>query len=276
MVSVERILEFGSLLSEAPLETQQDIIHSTWPNDNSIIIENITVRYRAHLPTCLHGLSFDIKAGERVGVVGRTGSGKSSLVQTIFRLLEPEFGTIMIGGVDISLLGLHKLRTSMAVIPQSPVLFGGCTVRENLDPFQTYEEATIFEALDAVQMTKAIDTLPFGLETIIAESGSNFSVGQRQLICLARAILLNSKILILDEPTANVDINTDQLLQKTLKEKFSDATIISIAHRLNTIIDYDRIIVLGNGTLLESGTPKKLLQEDGHFASMVKNSTQKR
>jgi ATP-binding cassette subfamily C (CFTR/MRP) protein 4 len=203
----------------------------------------------------------------------RTGSGKSSLVQALFRILEAEEGSIEVGGVDISLLGLHTLRTSMAVIPQSPVLFSGCTVRENLDPFGKCDEANIRHALGAVQMSGAIDDLPHGLDTLVAERGSNFSVGQRQLLCLARAILLKKRILVLDEPTANVDTNTDQLLQHTLKENFSEATIISVAHRLDTIIDYDRILVLGEGRVLEYGSPSELLsKEEGHFASMVRST----
>jgi len=273
MISVERIIEFGSLPPEAALETDLDKQFKDWPSDTSITIKNLTTRYRSKLPTCLEGVSFQIEAGQRVGVVGRTGSGKSSLVQALFRILELESGSIEVGGVDISLLGLNKLRTSMAIIPQLPVLFGGCTVKENLDPFDKYDESNIREALGAVQMMNDIDGLPCGLNSLVAEGGSNFSVGQRQLLCLARAILLNNRILVLDEPTANVDANTDQLLHKTLKEKFSGATIISVAHRLDTIINYDRILMLGNGKVLEFGTPKDLLsREHGHFTSMVKHT----
>jgi len=273
MVSVERIIEFGSLPPEAPLKTDNDNRFEDWPSDTSITVKNLTVRYRSNLPTCLEGVSFQVKGGQRIGVVGRTGSGKSSLVQALFRILEAESGSIEIGGVDISLLGLEKLRTSMAIIPQSPVLFSGCTVRENLDPFDKYGESNIREALDSVQMMNTIDGLPCGLDSFVAEGGSNFSIGQRQLLCLARAILLRSRILVLDEPTANVDTNTDQLLQKTLKEKFSGATIISVAHRLDTVIDYDRVLVLGNGKVLEFGAPKDLLsRDDGYFSSMVRST----
>ena len=200
----------------------------------------------------------------------RTGSGKSSLVQTLFRILEAGEGTIQIGAIDISTLGLHKLRNAMAVIPQSPVLFSGCTVRENLDPFCKYTSSKILKSLESVQMADAIQELPLGLETPVAEGGSNFSAGQRQLLCLARAILLESRILILDEPTANVDTNTDKVLQQTLREVFSKATIISVAHRLDTVIDYDRILVLGRGKVLEYGSPQELLaMEDGEFSAMV-------
>jgi ATP-binding cassette subfamily C (CFTR/MRP) protein 4 len=190
--------------------------------------------------------------------------------------LEAEEGSISVGGVDISLLGLHKLRTSMSVIPQSPVLFSGCTVRENLDPFGNCDDAAIGRALTAVQISETIHSLPKGLDAPVAEGGANFSVGQRQLLCLARAILLQNKILVLDEPTANVDMRTDQLLQQTLKEDFfADATIFSVAHRLDTIMDYDKVLVLGDGKVLEYGSPNELLLakhkggEKGFFASMV-------
>lgn len=161
----------------------------------------------------------------------------------------------------------------MAVIPQSPVLFSGCTIRENLDPFGKYDEPRILESIEAVQMLEAIGDLPRGIDTQVAEGGSNFSVGQRQLLCLARAVLLQNRILVLDEPTANVDMKTDQLLQKTLRETFDGATILSVAHRLDTIIDYDRVLVLGNGRVLEFGSPAELLSRgEGYFSSMV-NST---
>jgi ATP-binding cassette subfamily C (CFTR/MRP) protein 4 len=194
-------------------------------------------------------------------------------MQALFRILEAEEGSIRIGNVDISRLGLHKLRTSISAIPQSPVLFSGCTVRESLDPFGRCDDGELLTALADVQMYDAIESLPQGLDTLVAEGGSNFSVGQRQLLCLARAVLLKNKILVLDEPTANVDTNTDKLLQKTLRENFSDATIISIAHRLDTIMDYDRVLVLGNSKVLEFGSPKELLgREGGHFASMVEST----
>ena len=274
MVSVERIIEFGNLPPEAPLEVDQDLILQNWPEkDASIKVDNISTRYRSKLPLCLDGVSFQVEAGQRVGIVGRTGSGKSSLVQTLFRILEVESGSIEINGIDISAIGLHKLRKSMAIIPQFPILFSGCTIKENLDPFSHYDEKYIREALESVQMIEAIDNLPGKLNALVADGGANFSVGQRQLLCLARAILLNSQIIVLDEASANIDSNTDHLLQQTLREKFASATIISVALRLDTIIDYDRILVLGEGKVLEFGTPFELLSnEEGHFLSMVKST----
>lgn len=161
----------------------------------------------------------------------------------------------------------------MAVIPQFPVLFSGCTIRENLDPFSRYTDEEIRDALEAVQMIKTIEALPEKLSSGVVEGGANFSVGQRQLLCLARAILVQNRIIILDEPTANVDSNTDRLLQQTLREKFSGATIISVAHRLDTIIDYDKILVLGGGKVLEFGTPLDLISKtEGHFLAMIRNT----
>ena len=272
MVSVERISEFGNLSQEPPLHTQADEEHEHWPTNASIKVKNFTTRYRADLPYCLHNVTFSIDSGTRIGIVGRTGSGKSSLVQALFRILEAEEGSIEIGGVDISSIGLHKLRTSMAVISQMPVLFSGCTIKENLDPFEKFDTESVRNALVSVQMIDVINDLPCGLDTLVAEGGSNFSVGQRQLLCLARAILLRLRILVLDEPTANIDSDTDKLLQQTLKDEFSEATIICVAHRLDTIIDYDRILVLGDGEILEYGTPGELLSMNGHFASMVANT----
>jgi ABC-type multidrug transport system fused ATPase/permease subunit len=197
-------------------------------------------------------------------------SGKSTLVQALFRLLEAEEGCITIGGIDISTLGLHALRTGMSVIPQMPTLFSGCTIRENLDPFAAFSDDSIYEALRDAHMLKTIQEQPSGLDAIVAEGGSNFSVGQRQLLCLARAILRKAKILVLDEATANVDTRTDHLLQEAVARSFHGATIIAVAHRLDTVIDYDKILVLGNGEVLAFDTPEKLASEEGSvFSSMI-------
>jgi len=184
--------------------------------------------------------------------------------------LEAEQGTIFIDGIDVSKLGLHTLRRQLSVINQYPVLFSGCTVRENLDPFSEHDDSKIQEALIDVQMSKAIDSLPENIHHVVEEGGTNFSMGERQLLCLARAILRKSKILVLDEPTANVDSRTDKLLQEAVNKSFDGATILSVAHRLDTIIENDMILVLGDGEVLEYGTPNDLLLGDGgYFASMV-------
>ena len=276
MVSVERVSAFSHIPSEADLVKDEDKKDPTWPSKGAIEVSDLVIRYRASLPPSLSGVSFEIKSGQRVGIVGRTGCGKSTLVQALFRILEAEEGTVKIDGIDISSLGLHKVRTEMSVIPQYPVLFSGCTIRDNLDPFGKYDESTIRQALEDVQMWEAVKELPEGLNSLVAEGGSNFSVGQRQLICLARAILRKNKILVLDEPTANVDSKTDHLLQKAVAESFSGSTIIAVAHRLDTIIGYDLIIVLGSGKLLEIGSPRELLSiNGGHFSSMVDDTGEK-
>jgi ATP-binding cassette subfamily C (CFTR/MRP) protein 4 len=272
MICVERVSEYSKVESEADLSKVSDQKLVNWPKSGDIEVNNLSIRYRSTLPLSLSGISFSIKSGQKVGVVGRTGSGKSTLVQALFRILEAETGSITIDGVDISTLGLHKLRMGMSVISQYPVLFSGCTVRENLDPFEQYSDDAIKEALDDVQMVNAIDNLPDGLQYRVAEGGSNFSVGERQLLCLARATLQKSRILVLDEPTANIDIRTDQLLQEAVKKSFPGGTIVSVAHRLDTIIDNDVVLVLGAGKVLEFDSPHNLIEKNGHFAKMVNDT----
>ena len=202
----------------------------------------------------------------------RTGSGKSTLMQALFRLLELEDGSkISIDGADITSLGLEKLRTSISVIPQVPVLISGYTVRENLDPFGLSDEAMIRDVLDSVQMLVPIEELPHGIDSMVSQS-SNFSVGERQLLCLARAILRRSSILVLDEATANIDSHTEELIKGALKKRFVNASVLVIAHRLDTVIDFDRILVLSEGKVLEYGPPNELLnKKDGAFASMIEH-----
>lgn len=273
MVSVERVLGFGGLPPEADLEKESDKELATWPREGRLSVKGLSVRYRESLPLSLDKISFEIPSGSRVGVVGRTGSGKSTLVQALFRLLEAEEGSIEIDGVNVADVGLHCLRKRLSVIPQVPVLFSGCTVRENLDPFNAYSDDAVTDALRDVHMLDVVMELPGGLSSMVAEGGSNFSVGQRQLLCLARAILRKNRFLILDEPTANVDRRTDELLQEALSKSFPEATIISVAHRLDTVIDNDLILVLGHGKVLEFGSPADLVEKhNGHFAGMVRDT----
>jgi ATP-binding cassette, subfamily C (CFTR/MRP), member 4 len=248
-------------------------LHTDWPSSGSITVRNLSVRYRSNLPLSLKNISFTVPSGKRLGIVGRTGSGKSTLVQALFRIIESEEGSILIDGVDIKHLGLHKLRKGMAVISQHPTLFSGCTIRENLDPFHEYTDGDIMDSLSSVQMIRAINDLPQGIHTPVAESGSNFSVGERQLLCLARAILQKSKILVLDEPTANVDSKTDKLLQEAVSNAFLGSTIISVAHRLDTIIGNDIILVLGEGKVLEFGTPADLVSNPNSFFNAMLDDT---
>jgi ATP-binding cassette subfamily C (CFTR/MRP) protein 4 len=271
MVSVERVLAFGDLEPEAALECKgdKDLLGKGWPNQGSIKVQDLSVRYRPALPLALENVSFAIHQGARVGIVGRTGSGKSSLVQSLFRLLEAEQGRLVIDGIDVSKIGLHTLRTSISVIPQVPTLFSGCSVRENLDLFGLHTDESIRKVLEDCHMLEVVEELPDGWDALVAEGGSNFSVGQRQLLCLARAILSKNRILVLDEATASVDRRTDQLLQETLHKSFRDGTILAVAHRLDTVIDFDLCLVLGNGHVLEFGSPAELIRSGGAFASMV-------
>ncbi|KAL3796991.1 hypothetical protein ACHAW5_002761 [Stephanodiscus triporus] len=269
MVAVERVLGYRDLPSEAELTNSFDEGVKDWPENGEINVTDLAVRYRKGLPLSLRGVSFKIEGGSRVGIVGRTGGGKSTLVQALLRLLEAEGGQITIDGVDIAKLGLHKLRTCVSVIPQSPVLYGGCSLRENLDPFHHHDDNQIGEALSDVHMLDVIISLPHGLDTTVAEGGLNFSVGQRQLLCLARAILRRNKILVLDEPTANIDSHTDKLLQEAVSKSFAGATILAVAHRLDTVINYDKILVLGSGGVLEFGSPRELIANGGAFCSMI-------
>ncbi|XP_057709527.1 ATP-binding cassette sub-family C member 4-like isoform X2 [Corythoichthys intestinalis] len=270
MTSVERVVEYAELKSEAPWETDTMPPHD-WPKRGSITFESVNFSYNTSEPLVLKNLTVVFRSREKVGIVGRTGAGKSSLISALFRLAEPE-GTIMIDGFRTSDIGLHTLRQKMSIIPQDPVLFTG-SMRKNLDPFSEHTDEDLWNALQEVQMRGAVEELPNKLETLLTESGSNFSMGQRQLLCLARAILRNNRILVIDEATANVDPRTDSLIQQTIRGKFQECTVLTIAHRLNTIIDCDRILVLDAGQIQEYDEPYMLLQNhEGLFYQMVQQT----
>merc|ERR1719188_672221 len=205
-------------------------------------------------------MNMNIKDREKIGICGRTGAGKSSLTLALFRVIEPTGGHIIIDGINISTLGLHTLRFCLTIIPQDPVLFTG-ELRFNLDPAGVCSDQELWNALEISHLKSHIATLPEGLDHEISEGGANFSMGQRQLICLTRAILRKTKILILDEATASVDLDTDAMIQETIKDLFADCTVVTIAHRLNTILDSSRIAVLSEGKLEEMGTPDDLLSD---------------
>ncbi|XP_014196479.2 ATP-binding cassette subfamily C member 4, partial [Haplochromis burtoni] len=270
MTSVERVVEYTKLESEAPWETQKRP-PPDWPSKGLVTFDQVNFSYSADGPQVLHNLKAMFRPQEKVGIVGRTGAGKSSLVSALFRLAEPQ-GKIYIDGIVTSEIGLHDLRQKMSIIPQDPVLFTG-SMRKNLDPFNQHTDEELWSALEEVQLKSVVEELPGKLETALAESGSNFSVGQRQLVCLARAVLRKNRILIIDEATANVDPRTDELIQKTIRDKFRECTVLTIAHRLNTIVDSDRILVLDAGKIHAYDEPYTLLQDPTNiFYKMVQQT----
>ncbi|KAG0088379.1 hypothetical protein BGZ92_006256 [Podila epicladia] len=285
LVSVERVEEYASKPIEAPRVTGVSL-PERWPQHGRVIFRNYSARYRQGLDLVVQNVSFAVQPAEKVGIVGRTGAGKSSLTLALFRIIEAadsywalasdpamegkkiDFdvlqlgnagGSIEIDGVDISTLGLRDLRQHLAIIPQDPTLFAG-TVRENLDPFSEVSDADLWEALERAHLKRFISSLPGGLSYEVAQNGENFSVGQRSLICLARALLRKTKVLILDEATAAVDVETDDLIQKTIRKEFKDRTILTIAHRIKTVMDSDKILVLEKGRVQEYDSPQELLK----------------
>ncbi|XP_072401345.1 multidrug resistance-associated protein 1 isoform X11 [Diabrotica undecimpunctata] len=272
IVAVERIKEYGEAPQEAAWEIPSKKTSPSWPEVGKVQFKNYSVRYRPGLDLVLHDLNFEIKGGEKVGIVGRTGAGKSSLTLALFRIIEAAQGNILIDGIRIDELGLHTLRSRLTIIPQDAVLFSG-TLRINLDPFNTHSDEDVWRSLEHAHLKEFVKGLPAGLNHEVTEGGENLSVGQRQLICLARALLRKTKILILDEATAAVDLETDDLIQKTIRTEFKECTVLTIAHRLNTIMDSDRVIVLDKGRIAEFDSPTHLLaNENSIFASMSRDA----
>ncbi|KAG0214051.1 Multidrug resistance-associated protein 1 [Mortierella sp. GBA30] len=306
MVAVERIDEYTNKNQEAPNFSGVQVPES-WPSKGQVSFKNYSTRYRQGMDLVLKKVSFEVQPGEKVGIVGRTGAGKSSLTLALFRIIEAanshwakashngsdmdedpnkvdpatpvvelekvqvedDGGSIWIDGVDISTLGLEHLRQHLAIIPQDPILFVG-TVRDNLDPFNQASDSELWEALERAHLKEYISSMPGGLSYEVTQNGENFSVGQRSLICLARALLRKTKILILDEATAAVDVETDELIQKTIREEFKDRTILTIAHRIKTVMDSDKILVLENGRVKEYEAPSMLLsRKDSLFYKLA-------
>ena len=268
--SVERLNYYAEKLEPEESPDAETVgVPEDWPSEGRIEFKDVSLRYREDTPRVLHKLKFEIGKCEKIGVVGRTGAGKSSLAVCLFRLVEIEEGQILVDGVDISDVQLSTLRSRLAIIPQDPVLFVG-TIRYNLDPFNNFSDSEVWDVLEKTHLKQMVTELQGGLQTKVIENGENFSVGERQLLCMARALLRHSKILILDEATASIDSETDKLVQKTIRSCFSDCTLLTIAHRINTVMDSDRILVLQDGYVAEFDTPTSLLSRPKSlFAQLV-------
>ncbi|KPP67593.1 multidrug resistance-associated protein 1-like [Scleropages formosus] len=272
VVAVERVKEYGDTDKEAEWQVEPSRMPQGWPTNGYIEIRNFSLRYRDDLELALKDVNVTIEGGEKVGIVGRTGAGKSSLTLGLFRIIEASEGSVWIDGVDIAILGLHELRSRITIIPQDPVLFSG-TLRMNLDPFNCYSDEDLWQALELAHLKNFVSGLPDKLNHECSEGGENLSLGQRQLLCLARALLRKTKVLVLDEATAAVDLETDNLIQSTIRSQFKDCTVLTIAHRLNTIMDYTRVLVLDRGQMAEFDSPSNLIAKKGIFYRMAKDSS---
>uniref|UniRef100_A0A087YLJ4 ATP-binding cassette, sub-family C (CFTR/MRP), member 3 n=1 Tax=Poecilia formosa TaxID=48698 RepID=A0A087YLJ4_POEFO len=271
IVAVERVKEYSETKTEAPWEVEEKKPPPEWPTQGNVEFNEYSVRYREGLDLVLRNITLSVKGGEKIGIVGRTGAGKSSMTLCLFRLLEAAGGEITIDGVKISEIGLHDLRSKLTIIPQEPVLFSG-TLRMNLDPFEKYSDDDVWKALEHSHLHKFVSNQPAKLDLECSEGGENLSVGQRQLVCLARALLRKTRILVLDEATAAIDLETDDLIQSTIRTQFEDCTVFTIAHRLNTIMDYTRVLVLDKGQIAEFDTPTNLISKRGIFYGMAKDA----
>uniref|UniRef100_A0A665U0M1 ABC-type glutathione-S-conjugate transporter n=1 Tax=Echeneis naucrates TaxID=173247 RepID=A0A665U0M1_ECHNA len=271
IVSVERVNEYAETAKEASWSKEGSTLPLAWPQTGTIEFQDYGLQYRKGLELALKGITLNIHEREKVGIVGRTGAGKSSLALGIFRILEAAKGRIFIDGVNIEDIGLHDLRSRITIIPQDPVLFSG-SLRMNLDPFDTYTDEEVWSSLELAHLKNFVSNLPDKLNHECSEGGENLSLGQRQLVCLARALLRKTKILVLDEATAAVDLETDTLIQSTIRTQFEDCTVLTIAHRLNTIMDYTRVIVMDRGHISEMDSPANLITQRGQFYRMCREA----
>uniref|UniRef100_A0A8C5IZA3 ABC-type glutathione-S-conjugate transporter n=1 Tax=Junco hyemalis TaxID=40217 RepID=A0A8C5IZA3_JUNHY len=270
-VAVERVREYLKAPKEAPWTLNGKLQGQVWPTEGRIEFRNYSLCYRPGLELALRRVSVTINGHEKIGITGRTGAGKSSLAVGLLRLVEAAEGAILIDGQDIAQLGLHDLRTKITVIPQDPVLFSG-SLRMNLDPLNQYTDADIWTALELTQLKNFVADLPEQLEYKCTDQGENLSTGQKQLLCLARALLQKAKILVLDEATAAVDVETDAQIQSMLRAQLRDSTVLTVAHRVNTVLDCDRILVLENGRIAEFDTPEHLMAQKGLFYRLMEES----
>ncbi|KAJ6387480.1 hypothetical protein OIU78_017241 [Salix suchowensis] len=270
IISVERLNQYMHIPSEAPEVVEDNRPPSNWPAVGKVDICDLQIRYRPDTPLVLRGISCTFEGGHKIGIVGRTGSGKTTLIGALFRLVEPTGGKIIVDGIDISKIGLHDLRSRFGIIPQDPTLFNG-TVRYNLDPLSQHTDQEIWEVLRKCQLHQAVQEKEQGLDSLVVEDGSNWSMGQRQLFCLGRALLRRSRILVLDEATASIDNATDLILQKTIRTEFSDCTVITVAHRIPTVMDCTMVLAISDGKLVEFDEPRNLMKTEGSlFGQLVK------
>ncbi|ELT92552.1 hypothetical protein CAPTEDRAFT_186917 [Capitella teleta] len=260
MISVERVHEYSKILVEEGSLSDDPTLASDWPKDGGIVFKELCTRYRPGLDLVLRNISCEIHPGEKIGIVGRTGSGKSSLVLSLLRIIEPTSGNILIDRIDIKSLRLHQLRSRITIISQDPVIFSG-SIKNNLDPLQRYSDSQLWHALELAHLKDFLIV------------GWCLSIGQRQLVSLARAILQRSRVLILDEATSAVDVETDELMQRTIRTQFKDCTVLTVAHRINTILDCDRVMVIDQGQLVEMDTPLSLMEDpSSHFYALAAGS----
>ncbi|KAK6925931.1 ABC transporter-like, ATP-binding domain [Dillenia turbinata] len=270
IISVERLNQYMHIPSEAPEVIEENRPPANWPAVGKVEIKDLQIRYRPEAPLVLRGITCTFEGGNKIGIVGRTGSGKTTLIGALFRLVEPAGGKIVVDGVDISAIGLHDLRSRFGIIPQDPTLFNG-TVRYNLDPLAQHSDQEIWEVLGKCQLREAVQEKAEGLDSLVVEDGSNWSMGQRQLFCLGRALLRRSRILVLDEATASIDNATDMILQKTIRTEFSDCTVITVAHRIPTVMDCTKVLAISDGKLVEYDKPMTLMSREGSlFGQLVK------
>ncbi|TMW84383.1 hypothetical protein EJD97_025314 [Solanum chilense] len=268
IISVERLEQYMRIPSEESELVQTNHPLPGWPTCGKVEIRDLKVRYRPNAPLVLQGISCTFEGGQKIGVVGRTGSGKTTLISALFRLVEPTDGKIIIDECDISTIRLHDLRSRIGIIPQDPTLFTG-SVRYNLDPLSKYSDDQIWNVLDKCQLREAVQEKEGGLDSSVVQDGSNWSMGQRQLFCLGRALLKRSRILVLDEATASIDNATDAILQKTIRLEFADCTVITVAHRIPTVMDYTKVLAISDGKLVEFDEPKKLINKEGSLFGML-------
>jgi ABC-type multidrug transport system fused ATPase/permease subunit len=275
MTGCQRIVEYKDAPTEDTMQIVKEAVDPAWPAKGVLSLQEVQMRYRTGLPLALDGVSLSVKPREKVGIVGRTGSGKSSIILTCFRMVECAGGKVLVDDNDISKVPVGDLRTRLGVIPQDSWLFSG-TVRSNIDVTGERTDEELWAAIQHVQLESQIKSFEDGLDHEVKEKGENLSAGTAQLLCLARVLLKQPKLLFMDEATASVDSETDLLVQATIRKEGvlpPDCSIVTVAHRLNTVIDYDRIIVMGTGKVLEEGHPHVLLEkEDSHFAALVRDT----